>query len=94
MTFVRVGLRVALIFAAWCVPATLAVDVVGCNDGSTGCCMICPECACGDSCISCAMKCTQPKGCACGSMPAARETPVENVSVAPLSAAPDAGDRG
>jgi hypothetical protein len=39
-----------------------------CNDGSTGCCMMCiGTCACGDSCVSCAIACTKPKGCACNS---------------------------
>ena len=60
-------LRFVALFAFWLSPAALAVDVSGCNDGSTGCCMVCPECACGDSCISCSVKCMQPKGCACGS---------------------------
>jgi hypothetical protein len=39
-----------------------------CNDGSTGCCMMCVgTCACGDSCVSCATACTTRKGCACNS---------------------------
>ena len=49
-------------------PATVALDVSGCNDGSTGCCKtICPECACNNSCVSCSTRCTLPKGCACSS---------------------------
>jgi hypothetical protein len=59
--------RLLAILAVWLFPAALALDLIGCNDGSTGCCRICPECACGDSCISCATRCTLPKGCACSS---------------------------
>jgi hypothetical protein len=71
-------------------PAALSLDLAGCNDGSTGCCMICPECACGNSCSSCSTKCAQPKGCACGSNTALRESALVDVSVGPMSVEPDA----
>ena len=89
----RARLRVIGILVVWLFPATLALELTGCHDDSTGCCMVCPECACGDLCISCATRCTSPKGCACGSMPALRETTVEVRASAPMSVAPDAGER-
>jgi hypothetical protein len=69
---------------------------IGCHDDSTGCCMICPsgQCACGDSCISCADKCLQGKGCACtSSIPSAvppAETRATETPPAPMSEPPDA----
>ena len=62
----RARLRLLGILALWLFPTALTLDLTSCNDGSTGCCKVCPECACGDSCISCATRCTLPKGCACG----------------------------
>ena len=90
----RARLRSVLILAGWLALAGVTVDLASCNDGSTGCRVICPECACGDSCISCAMKCTLPKGSACTSMPSLSGSAVEPVSVGPVSAtpAPDAGE--
>jgi hypothetical protein len=70
----RLGLIGAL--AVWLFPAALAVELAGCNDGSTGCCMICSECACGNSCVSCSVKCTSPKGCACSSIPTPERAPL------------------
>ncbi|HSZ82457.1 MAG TPA: hypothetical protein VLA14_09250 [Polyangia bacterium] len=84
--------RVLWSFAVWLFPAAITADLTSCNDGSTGCCMICPECACGDSCVSCAVKCMMPKGCACGSTTeltqAALRAPPES-----LMSLPDAGAR-
>jgi hypothetical protein len=71
-------------------PAALAVDLAGCNDGSTGCCVVCPECACGNACVSCADKCTSPKGCYCGSTTNLASAAL-SASAAPLSLPPDAG---
>jgi hypothetical protein len=89
----RARIRLVSLFAIWLSPAALALDVSGCNDGSTGCCMVCPECACGDECISCATRCTRPKGCACGSMPSLREATIDDLAGAPMSVGPDAGAR-
>jgi hypothetical protein len=46
----------------------LLAPQAGCNDGSTGCCIVCMgSCPCGDSCVACGPVCTKLKGCACGS---------------------------
>jgi hypothetical protein len=72
-------LRLVSLLAVWLFPA--ALELAGCNDGSTGCKTICPECACGDFCISCAMRCTSPKGGACAPTPPLAEP----LSLEPLS---------
>jgi hypothetical protein len=73
-------------------PAGLALDVAGCNDGSTGCCVVCAECACGNQCVSCADKCTSPKGCYCGSTTALTNAALSGPDEA-MSLPPDAGER-
>jgi hypothetical protein len=61
-----IGLRLA---AGLTLLATMLIATGGCNDGSTGCCMICNgSCACGNSCQDCSVKCTLPHGCACSPM--------------------------
>jgi hypothetical protein len=89
--------RRILFLLAWSTLATLTLDLAACNDGSTGCCMVCADCACGNSCVSCSTKCTLPKGCACSSstgLTAAAVTPAleEPMSMEPMSM-PDAGPR-
>jgi hypothetical protein len=47
----------------------------GCNDGSTGCCVMCSgSCPCGDSCAPCGEVCTKVRGCACDEASAALRT--------------------
>jgi len=88
---VRARFHLLWILMAWLSPATLAVELAGCNDGSTGCCMVCPECACGNSCTSCATRCTLPKGCACGSNTALRAALVDDAVTGSMSMPPDGG---
>jgi hypothetical protein len=85
-------LRLGWILAVWLFPAALTIDLTSCNDGSTGCCVICPECACGSSCVSCAVRCTMPKGCACSSNPTLRSSAIEATARAPMSGPLDGGD--
>src|SRR5450432_1343516 len=80
------------ILAACLSLATSGAVLSGCNDGSTGCCMVCPECACGNSCLSCATRCTQPKGCACSSSTMLRARALEAPVFEPMSISPDAGE--
>jgi hypothetical protein len=50
--------------------AAAAFGAAACQDNSTGCCLVCNgSCPCGDTCIACSAKCTQPKGCACTAGP-------------------------
>jgi hypothetical protein len=72
-------------------PAAITADLTSCNDGSTGCCIICPECACGGMCMSCALKCMMPKGCACGTMTMERAALSQPDDA--LMSLPDAGAR-
>ncbi|HEX4407008.1 MAG TPA: hypothetical protein VH560_19350 [Polyangia bacterium] len=81
--------RLVWSFAVWLFPAAVTADLTSCNDGSTGCCMICPECACGNSCVSCAVKCMEPKGCACGTTTMDRAAPSQPDDA--LMSLPDAG---
>jgi len=50
----------------------LTAPQTACNDGSTGCCIMCTgTCACGDSCEPCGQVCTKVQGCACSGARAA-----------------------
>lgn len=94
---VRVRFRLLFVLVAWLFPAAVTLDLTSCNDGSTGCCMICPECACGNACVSCAVKCTQPKGCACTSNTNLRRGELtfdEAMSVAPDGGSSADGQNG
>jgi hypothetical protein len=86
-------LGLGIVLATLLVPATLATGLGGCNDGSTGCCMVCMgSCACGSGCIACSTKCSLPKGCACTGMPELRASAVLASVPDALSPSPDAGD--
>ncbi len=71
----------------WLLLALAAPVLTGCHDESTGCCLICAgQCACGNTCIDCSLKCTQASGCACNSSPAPAA-----VAGHPAFSAPDGG---
>jgi hypothetical protein len=81
-----VGLRATVALLA-----TILFAIGGCNDGSTGCCMVCNgSCACGDMCQDCAYKCTLPHGCACSPMEMLAEERRSIAEAEPLSQPPDA----
>jgi hypothetical protein len=83
------GLRFGAVLALL---VTLLTAIDGCNDGSTGCCMICNGmCACGNSCQDCSIKCTQPHGCACSPMEMLAEERSSIAKSEPISPALDAG---
>jgi hypothetical protein len=80
------------IFAVWLFPAGVALDVAGCNDGSTGCCKLC-VCACGNDCaIDCSARCTQPRGCACTTTMPLTSAALSASGDEAMSMAPDAGE--
>jgi hypothetical protein len=89
----RRRLRLGWILAIWLFPAALTIDLASCNDGSTGCCFVCPECACGDMCVSCSYRCTAPKGCYCGMSTPLTRAALEQSRAAAMSLPPDGGDR-
>lgn len=53
-----------------------AAPQTACNDGSTGCCVMCMgSCPCGDVCAPCGEICTKVHGCACSVSAAALQSP-------------------
>lgn len=54
----------------------LTAPQIACNDGSTGCCIVCSgTCPCGDVCAPCGDICTKVHGCACSEATAALQAP-------------------
>jgi hypothetical protein len=74
--FLRVAALIAGGAGLGMATAVAVSSVPGCNDNSTGCCMICHgTCACGDQCVPCGQICGKPKGCACTEETAAQLEP-------------------
>jgi len=75
-----------------------SLTLSACNDGSTGCCVVCAgACPCGNTCVSCATVCTSGKGCACPAPgPQARASVVPGATMTPnaQSSAPERTDGG